>query len=116
MRLQVLTTGSWPGETAQKCCLPRELEKACQSFQAFYLQAYSGRRLTWQTNKGHAGEGRLGISLDMLPPSSPTCNLNGSLSALCLRSCSKEATKIIFSGLTKAKRICEISSLCTIAL
>ena len=73
MRLQVLTTGSWPGETAQKCCLPRELEKACQSFQAFYLQAYSGRRLTWQTNKGHAGEGRLGSGLYMPPPPSPSC-------------------------------------------
>lgn len=53
--VQVLTTGSWPGEVAGKCELPQEAEACCEAFKNFYLRKYSGRRLTWQTNKGHAG-------------------------------------------------------------
>ena len=53
-RVQVLTTGSWPTQTAAKCNLPRELESCCAQFQAYYLRAHSGRKLTWQTNMGNA--------------------------------------------------------------
>ena len=51
---QVLTTGSWPTQTAAKCNLPRELEQCCKSFQDYYLKAHSGRKLSWQTNMGNA--------------------------------------------------------------
>ena len=52
--MQVLTTGSWPTQTAAKCNLPRELEQCCKSFQDYYLKAHSGRKLSWQTNMGNA--------------------------------------------------------------
>ena len=51
---QVLTTGSWPTQTAAKCTLPRELEACTAQFQSYYLRAHSGRKLTWQTNMGNA--------------------------------------------------------------
>ena len=50
----MLTTGSWPTQTAAKCNLPRELEHCCKSFQDYYLKAHSGRKLSWQTNMGNA--------------------------------------------------------------
>ena len=53
-RWQVLTTGSWPTQTASKCNLPRELERCCEDFREFYLQNHSGRKLNWQTNMGNA--------------------------------------------------------------
>lgn len=53
--VQVLTTGSWPTQTAAKCNLPRELERCCEDFKTFYLASHSGRKLSWQTNMGHAG-------------------------------------------------------------
>ena len=53
--LQVLTTGSWPTQTATTCTLPREVETACTRFQDFYLRTHSGRKLSWQTNMGNAG-------------------------------------------------------------
>ena len=52
---QVLTTGSWPTQSAAKCSMPRELERCCEDFRAFYLASHSGRKLSWQTNMGHAG-------------------------------------------------------------
>ena len=52
--LQVLTTGSWPTQSAAKCNMPRECEHVCQDFTDFYLKTHSGRRLTWQTNMGNA--------------------------------------------------------------
>ncbi|BDA49097.1 Cullin-3 [Coccomyxa sp. Obi] len=54
LSVQVLTTGSWPTQTAAKCNLPRELERCCEEFKAFYLASHSGRKLSWQTNMGHA--------------------------------------------------------------
>lgn len=54
LQVQVLTTGSWPTQSACKCNLPRELERCCEEFRNFYLGAHSGRRLTWQTNMGTA--------------------------------------------------------------
>lgn len=53
--LQVLTTGSWPTQTAPKCTLPREVDEACTRFRDFYLSTHSGRKLSWQTNMGNAG-------------------------------------------------------------
>ena len=57
--LQVLTTGSWPTQTAPKCTLPREVEQACTRFRDFYLSTHSGRKLSWQTNMGNAGKSQL---------------------------------------------------------
>lgn len=54
--VQVLTTGSWPTQTATTCTLPREVETACSRFQDFYLRTHTGRKLSWQTNMGNAGE------------------------------------------------------------
>ncbi|KAG1678291.1 hypothetical protein FOA52_013912 [Chlamydomonas sp. UWO 241] len=54
LQVQVLTTGSWPTQSACKCQLPRELERCCEEFRTFYLGTHSGRRLTWQTNMGTA--------------------------------------------------------------
>lgn len=53
--LQVLTTGSWPTQSSAKCNLPRELERGCEDFKAFYLASHSGRKLSWQTNMGNTG-------------------------------------------------------------
>ena len=53
--MQVLTTGSWPTQTAPKCTLPREVDEACTRFRDFYLSTHSGRKLSWQTNMGNAG-------------------------------------------------------------
>lgn len=65
---QVLTTGSWPTQTAAKCNLPRELERCCEEFKAFYLASHSGRKLSWQTNMGHAGASLA----PMFPPQHPS--------------------------------------------
>eukprot|EP00195_Chlamydomonas_chlamydogama_P006506 CAMPEP_0202902692 /NCGR_PEP_ID=MMETSP1392-20130828/17001_1 /ASSEMBLY_ACC=CAM_ASM_000868 /TAXON_ID=225041 /ORGANISM="Chlamydomonas chlamydogama, Strain SAG 11-48b" /LENGTH=715 /DNA_ID=CAMNT_0049589497 /DNA_START=313 /DNA_END=2460 /DNA_ORIENTATION=+ len=54
LQVQVLTTGSWPYQSAAKCNLPRELERCCEHFRNFYLSTHSGRKLTWQTNMGTA--------------------------------------------------------------
>lgn len=53
--VQVLTTGSWPTQSGARCNLPRELERGCEEFKAFYLASHSGRKLSWQTNMGNAG-------------------------------------------------------------
>ena len=58
--LQVLTTGSWPTQSSAKCNLPRELERGCEDFKAFYLASHSGRKLSWQTNMGNTGALALG--------------------------------------------------------
>lgn len=54
LSVQVLTTGSWPTQTAPKCTLPREVDEACTRFKDFYLSTHSGRKLSWQTNMGNA--------------------------------------------------------------
>ena len=61
--LQVLTTGSWPTQSSAKCNLPRELERGCEDFKAFYLASHSGRKLSWQTNMGNTGALALGACL-----------------------------------------------------
>ncbi|KAG7671586.1 hypothetical protein KSW81_003717 [Nannochloris sp. 'desiccata'] len=56
LSVQVLTTGAWPcpGGVQRACNLPREVDRCCEEFRAFYHSTYSGRRLTWQTGMGTA--------------------------------------------------------------
>eukprot|EP01023_Acetabularia_acetabulum_P015500 TRINITY_DN1752_c0_g1_i3.p1 TRINITY_DN1752_c0_g1~~TRINITY_DN1752_c0_g1_i3.p1 ORF type:complete len:734 (-),score=134.21 TRINITY_DN1752_c0_g1_i3:274-2475(-) len=53
MQVQVLTTGSWPTQSIQQCNIPRELIQCKDEFEKFYSSAYSGRKLSWQTNMGN---------------------------------------------------------------
>ncbi|KAJ4746042.1 Cullin family protein [Rhynchospora pubera] len=52
--VQILTTGSWPTQNINTCILPAEIVIVCEKFKAYYLGTHNGRRLTWQTNMGHA--------------------------------------------------------------
>ncbi|KAJ5286654.1 hypothetical protein N7478_002340 [Penicillium angulare] len=60
--MHVLTSTMWPMEilankdgSAQKTCiLPREVESVRQSFEKFYLDKHSGRKLSWQPSMGTA--------------------------------------------------------------
>jgi len=52
--VHVLTTGFWPTQSVQPCKLPQEILRCCETFNKFYFQAHTGRRLTWQTNMGSA--------------------------------------------------------------
>jgi cullin 3 len=56
LSVQVLTTGAWPQASGQQraCNLPREVDRCCEEFRAFYQGTYSGRRLAWQTGMGSA--------------------------------------------------------------
>lgn len=54
LTVSVLTTGCWPTHPVPKCTLTPELERAVQTFERFYLNARTGRRLTWQMNMGTA--------------------------------------------------------------
>ncbi|XP_071702046.1 cullin-3A-like [Rutidosis leptorrhynchoides] len=54
LAVHVLTTGSWPTQTATTCNLPSEILTVCDKFKTYYLGAHSGRRLSWQTNMGYA--------------------------------------------------------------
>lgn len=61
LSVQVLTTGAWPaanntagGSQQRPCNLPREVDRCCEEFRAFYTGAHSGRRLAWQTSMGTA--------------------------------------------------------------
>lgn len=54
LTVQVLTTGSWPTQTAQMCVLPQQLQQATEAFKKFYEDKHGGRKLTWQTNMGTA--------------------------------------------------------------
>ncbi|KAI8992081.1 Cullin [Mycotypha africana] len=52
----VLTSTFWPLNlsASPKCTLPANLLQACQSFERFYFDRHSGRRLTWQPQMGSA--------------------------------------------------------------
>jgi len=50
----VLTTGFWPAQKVAPCSLPPRVAASSERFKAFYLRQHSGRRLTWQTNRGTA--------------------------------------------------------------
>jgi cullin 3 len=54
LSVQVLTTGSWPTQSSPQCNLPSEILGVCEKFRSYYLGAHSGRRLSWQANKGTA--------------------------------------------------------------
>ena len=80
----MLTTGSWPTQTATTCTLPREVETACTRFQDFYLRTHSGRKLSWQTNMGNAGD----IST-LVPYTAGSLETLRALSLPCCCACSK---------------------------
>ena len=67
--VKVLTTGSWPAQSAAQCHLPEELQTACAEFEKFYLQTRTGRKLTWQSNMGTV---EISTSFPELPPSHQT--------------------------------------------
>lgn len=54
LTVQVLTTGSWPSHSSATCNLPSEILGICEKFRMYYLGTHTGRRLSWQTNMGHA--------------------------------------------------------------
>lgn len=38
--LQVLTTGSWPTQSAQGCALPEQLQQATETFKTYYCNKH----------------------------------------------------------------------------
>lgn len=61
--IHVLTSTMWPmelmvkardGQAQLPCIFPREIENLKQSFEKFYLDKHSGRKLSWQANMGSA--------------------------------------------------------------
>lgn len=54
LNVTVLTTGFWPAQAVAPCRLPACIAAPSDAFKAYYLQLHSGRRLTWQTNRGQA--------------------------------------------------------------
>ncbi|KAJ8692377.1 hypothetical protein PTI98_009697 [Pleurotus ostreatus] len=51
----VMTSSVWPMSLAPTPCnLPSGLLSSCKSFEKFYLNRHSGRRLTWQPTLGNA--------------------------------------------------------------
>jgi len=54
LRVNILTSGFWPGPPGQACELPPEIQDCCHRFETFYLARHTGRRLTWQPHYGCA--------------------------------------------------------------
>lgn len=63
LEISVLTSTMWPmeiiskpkeGEVQLSCIFPKEIEAVRQSFEKFYLDKHSGRRLSWQASMGTA--------------------------------------------------------------
>jgi cullin 3 len=59
--VHILTSTMWPleamlkarnGEMQMRCIFPREVESIKQSFEKFYLDKHSGRKLSWQATMG----------------------------------------------------------------
>jgi hypothetical protein len=50
--VNVLTTNFWPSFMLTSPNLPGHLQKCCDSFEAFYADAYPGRKITWQSSIG----------------------------------------------------------------
>jgi len=50
--VNVLTSNFWPSFMVTNPKLPTEMENCCNSFETFYSETYSGRKLTWQTSIG----------------------------------------------------------------
>lgn len=74
LAVSVLTSTFWPlnvmgGSTAHPCTYPSEIEGVRKSFEKYYLDRHSGRRLMWQANM-------VGLSLESsLQVSSPLHSL-----------------------------------------
>jgi cullin 3 len=54
LKVNVLTSGFWPGPPGAPCDLPLEIQECCNRFETFYLAKHTGRRLSWQPNHGFA--------------------------------------------------------------
>ena len=54
VEVSVLTTGYWPSQNVAPCTLPPAVKAAMDRFQKYYLNTYTGRKLSWQTSTGSA--------------------------------------------------------------
>jgi cullin 3 len=54
VEVSVLTTGYWPSQNVEPCILPPSVQAAMDRFQKYYLNTYTGRKLSWQTSTGSA--------------------------------------------------------------
>ena len=54
VEVSVLTTGYWPSQNVAPCILPPAVNAAMDRFQKYYLNTYTGRKLSWQTSTGSA--------------------------------------------------------------
>jgi len=54
VEVSVLTTGYWPSQNVAPCILPPAVKAAMDRFQKYYLNTYTGRKLSWQTSTGSA--------------------------------------------------------------
>jgi len=54
LEVDVLTTGYWPSQNVPCCVLPQKVQDSTQQFSEFYLQKYTGRKLSWHTSTGTA--------------------------------------------------------------
>jgi cullin 3 len=54
MEVDVLTNGYWPSQSVPPCTLPQTVQDAIKSFEKFYLEKHTGRKLSWQTSAGAA--------------------------------------------------------------
>ena len=54
MEVDVLTNGYWPSQSVPPCTLPQTVQDAIKSFEKFYLDKHTGRKLSWQTSAGAA--------------------------------------------------------------
>eukprot|EP01080_Neovahlkampfia_damariscottae_P004140 gene4140-7450_t len=50
--VNILTTNSWPSFQLSNPVLPKELKSCVDSFEKFYSDSYSGRKITWQSTIG----------------------------------------------------------------
>ena len=111
MCVQVLTTGSWPTQSSAKCNLPRELERGCEDFKAFYLASHSGRKLSWQTNMGNTGAPALGARQAPCCPAaqiqvSQTCKLHASMCNSVPTLAGAVSASVFFFGLISSADAC----------
>jgi cullin 3 len=51
--VRVLTSSFWPSDSNTPILFPREIKPEIDTFTTFYLDKYSGRRLTWKTHLGN---------------------------------------------------------------
>lgn len=52
LNVNILTASFWPAYTIGQAALPAEMESCCTAFAAYYNDAHSGRKITWQKNLG----------------------------------------------------------------